>query len=84
MTKLELLKHEEQHHNNNGQIHDSGRQGIHLSLSANVNIMYMFAVNCIFSTKTILLIDRWNIITHFLIQFSALEEKNMKNLASFM
>lgn len=37
MTKLELLKNEVQRHNSDGQIHDSGE-------TANVNILYVFAV----------------------------------------
>lgn len=59
MTKFKLFKNEVKHHNNNGQIHDSGE-------TANVNIVYMFAIRCIFFTKTILTIDSWIIITHFL------------------
>lgn len=73
MTKLELLKNEVQHHNNNGQIHDSGE-------TANANIVYVLAARCIFFTKTILIIDSWIIITYFLTQLFALNERNVKNV----
>lgn len=73
MTKLELLKNEVQHHNSNGQIHDSGE-------TANANIVYVLAARCIFFTKTILIIDSWIIITYFLTQLFALNERNVKNV----